>query len=49
MKCTRHVVVSKNQDHSQHADSEIETKAINEVTKNNISWTITFKVTQARC
>ena len=39
-KCTRHVIVSNNQDHSQHADSEIEMKAINEVTKDNISCTI---------
>ena len=45
-KCTRHVVVPKNQDHSQHADSEIKTKAINEVTKNNISQTITFYASQ---
>ena len=45
-KCTCHVVVSKNPDHSQHADSEIETKAIDETTKDNISRTITFYVNQ---
>jgi len=43
---TRHVVVSKNLDHTQHADSEIETKAIDEVTKDNISRTITFYADQ---
>ena len=45
-KCTRHVVVSKNPDHSQHADSEIEVKAIDEVTKDNTSRTITFYANQ---
>ena len=41
-KCTCHVVISKNQDHSQRADFEIETKAIEEFTKDNISRTIIF-------
>ena len=45
-KCTRHVVVSKNPRKSQHADSEIETKAIDEVTKDNISRTIIFYANQ---
>jgi Ca2+-transporting ATPase len=36
----------KNPDHSQHADSEIETKAINEITKDNISRTIIFYANQ---
>jgi len=39
-KCTRHVVVSKNPDQNQHPDSEIETKAIDETTRDNISRTI---------
>ena len=41
-KCTRHVVVSKNLDHGQNVDSEIKTKAIDEITKDNISRTIIF-------
>ena len=45
-KCTRHVVVSKNPDQSQHPDSEIETGAINKTTKGNISRTITFYANQ---
>ena len=45
-KCARHVVVSKNPDHSQHADSEIETKALDEITRDNISRTIIFYVNQ---
>ena len=45
-KCTRHVVVSKNPDLSQHPDSEIETGAINETTKDNISRTIIFYANQ---
>jgi len=44
-KSTRHVV-SKNPDQSQHPDSEIETKAIDEITKDNISRTIIFYTTQ---
>ena len=45
-KCTRHVVVSKNPRNIQHADSEIETKAIDEITKDNISGTISFYANQ---
>ena len=45
-RCTRHVVVSKNPDQSQHPDSEIETKAIDETTKDNISRTIIFYANQ---
>ena len=45
-KCTHHVVVSKSPDNSQNADSEIETKAIDEVTKDNISRTIIFYANQ---
>jgi len=45
-KCTRHVVVSKDPDQSQHPDSEIETKAIDEITKDNISRTIIFYANQ---
>jgi len=45
-QCTRHVIVSKNPDHTQHADSEIETKAIDEVTKDNVSRTIIFYTNQ---
>jgi len=45
-KCKRHVVVSKNPDHSQHVDSEVETKAIDEVTRDNISRTIIFYANQ---
>ena len=45
-KCTRHVVVSKNPDRGQSADSEIKTKAIDEVTKDNISRTIIFYANQ---
>ena len=45
-KCARHVVISKNPDHSQHADSEIETKALDEVTRDNISRTIIFYANQ---
>ena len=33
----RYVVVSKDPDQSQHSDSEIETKAIDEITKDSIS------------
>jgi len=45
-KCARHVVVSKNPDHSQHADSEIETTALDEITRDNISRTIIFYANQ---
>jgi len=45
-KCIRNVVVSKNPDQSQHPDSEIETKAIDEITKDNISRTIIFYANQ---
>lgn len=45
-KCTRHVVVSKNPDQKQHPESEIETKAIDETTKDNISRTIIFYANQ---
>jgi len=44
-KCTRHVV-SKNPDHKQNTDSEFETKAIDEVTKDNISRTTIFYANQ---
>ena len=45
-KCTRHVVVSKNPDQSQHPDSEIETKAIDGTAEDNISRTIAFYANQ---
>ena len=45
-KCTRHVVVSKTPNQSQHPDSEIETKAINDITKDNVSRTIIFYANQ---
>ena len=45
-KCTRHVVVSKNPYQSQHPNSEIETRVINETTKDNISRTIIFYTNQ---
>ena len=45
-RCTRHVVVSKNADQRQGPDDEIETKAINEFTKDNISRTIIFYANQ---
>ena len=45
-KCTHYVVISKNPDHSQHADSEIKTKALDEVTRDNISRTIIFYANQ---
>ncbi|KAF9644891.1 Ca-transporting ATPase, partial [Thelephora ganbajun] len=45
-KCTRHVVVSKDPDPSQHADSEIETRTIDEIAKENISRTIIFYANQ---
>ena len=45
-KCTRHVVVSKDPDLCQHPDSEIETKAIDEITKDNISRMIIFYTNQ---
>ena len=45
-KCTHHVSVSKNAGRSQRADSEIETKAIDEITRDNISRTIIFYANQ---
>ena len=42
-KCKRHVVVSRNPDRSQNVDSEVETKAVHEVTRDNISWTNIFQ------
>ena len=45
-KCTHHVTVSRNADRSQHADSEIETKAIDEFSKDNISRTTIFYANQ---
>jgi Ca2+-transporting ATPase len=44
--CTRHVVVSKNPDRSQDPDSEIETAAIDEITRDTISRTIAFYANQ---
>jgi Ca2+-transporting ATPase len=44
--CTRHVVVSKNPDRSQDPDSEIETAAIDEIARDNISRTIAFYANQ---
>jgi len=45
-KCTCHIVVSKNLDASQHPNSEIETKAIDKIAKDNISRTIIFYANQ---
>jgi len=45
-KCARHVVVFKNPGHSQHADSEIGTTALDEITRDNISRTIIFYTNQ---
>ena len=45
-KCMRHVVVSNNADQTQHPDSEIETKAIEGVTGNNTSSTISLYASQ---
>ena len=45
-RCTPHVVVSKNADQQQGPNDEIETKAINEFTKVNISRTIIFYANQ---
>ncbi|KAF9647966.1 calcium-translocating P-type ATPase [Thelephora ganbajun] len=41
-KCTRHVVISKDPDQSQHVDSEIETRTIDEIAKDNTSRTSIF-------
>jgi magnesium-transporting ATPase (P-type) len=40
------VAISKNPDYSQHTDSEIETKALDETARDNISRTITFYTNQ---
>jgi Ca2+-transporting ATPase len=45
-RCTRHVVVSKNPNHSQHADSEVETKITDDADNDNISRTIVFYANQ---
>ncbi|KAF9789911.1 hypothetical protein BJ322DRAFT_1044840 [Thelephora terrestris] len=45
-KYTRHVVASKHADKPQDPNSRIETKAINETTKDNISRTISFYANQ---
>ena len=45
-KCTRHAMVSNTPNHTQHRDSEIETKAINNITKYNVSRTIIFYTNQ---
>ena len=45
-KCTRHVVVSKHADQNQDPNSRIETRSIDETTKDNISRTIIFYANQ---
>jgi P-type Ca2+ transporter type 2C len=45
-KCTHHVIVSREAHQSQHADSEIEAKAIDEFSRDNISRTIIFSANQ---
>ena len=45
-KCSTHVIVSKNPNHTQHADSDIETRTIDEITRDNISRTIIFYANQ---
>jgi Ca2+-transporting ATPase len=45
-KCTHQIIISKNPDYSQHTDSEIETKALDEITKDNIPRTIIFYANQ---
>jgi Ca2+-transporting ATPase len=44
--CTQHVVVSKHADQSQDPNSRIETGAIDETTKDNVSRTIIFYANQ---
>jgi len=45
-KCTRHVVVSESPDRNRHPDLEIETKAIDGVTEENISKTTSLYADQ---
>jgi len=45
-KCARHVVIFKNPGHSQHADSEIGTTALDEITRDKFSQTIIFYANQ---
>ena len=40
-KCLSHIIISKNPNHTQHTDSDIKTKTI-----DNISWTIIFYMNQ---
>ena len=46
MECTCHIVISKNPDQSQYPNSEIGTKAIDEISKHNIPRTIIFYTNQ---
>ena len=43
-KCSSHVVISKNPNHTQHANSDIKTKTINKITRDNILQTTIFYV-----
>jgi len=45
-KCKYHVVARKNPDHSQHVDSEVETRVADAITGDNILWTIIFCTNQ---
>ena len=45
-KCSSHIIVSKNPNHTQHADSDIKTRTIDEITRDNISRTIIFSAKQ---
>ena len=45
-KCSSHVVVSKNLNHTQHADSDIKTRTIDKIARDNISRTIIFYANQ---